>query len=63
MLPKIFQAYFTTKSAKHGTGLGLNIVMRLVKEASGALHVHSRVGTGTTFTIFLPAAGQAQLKF
>ncbi len=56
ILPKIFQPYFTTKGAKHGTGLGLNIVQRLVKEANGALHVKTRSGEGTIFTVFLPAA-------
>jgi signal transduction histidine kinase len=54
-LPKIFQPYFTTKEARNGTGLGLNIVQRLVKEAKGALHVHTHVGEGTTFTVYLPA--------
>ena len=48
VLPKIFQPYFTTKPAKQGTGLGLNIVHRLVKEAKGALHVHTKLGEGTT---------------
>jgi two-component system sensor histidine kinase/response regulator len=62
VLPKIFQPYFTTKGPKQGTGLGLNIVQRLVKEAKGALHVRTRVGEGTTFTVYLaavalPAAG------
>jgi signal transduction histidine kinase len=33
----------------------LNIVQRLVKEARGALHVHTKVGEGTTFTVYLPA--------
>src|SRR5207244_7240386 len=56
ILPKIFQPYFTTKGPKQGTGLGLNIVQRLIKEAKGALHVHTRVGEGTRFTISLPAA-------
>lgn len=55
ILPKIFQPYFTTKSARHGTGLGLNIVQRLIKEAKGALHVRTRLGEGTTFTVYLPA--------
>ena len=41
ILPKIFQPYFSTKGARHGTGLGLNIVQRLIKEARGALHVHT----------------------
>jgi signal transduction histidine kinase len=56
VLPKIFQPYFTTKSARHGTGLGLNIVQRLVKEAKGALRVQTRVGEGTTFTVYVRAA-------
>ncbi len=55
VLPRIFQAYFTTKPARQGTGLGLNIVQRLVKEARGALHVHTCVGEGTTFTVYIPA--------
>jgi len=56
VLPKIFQPYFTTKGPRQGTGLGLNIVQRLVKEGHGALHVHTRVGEGTTFTVYLPGA-------
>jgi two-component system cell cycle sensor histidine kinase/response regulator CckA len=55
ILPKIFQPYFSTKSARQGTGLGLNIVQRLIKEARGALHVNTQVGLGTTFTVYLPA--------
>jgi len=54
-LPKIFQPYFSTKGPREGTGLGLNIVQRLVKEAKGALHVHTQLGKGTAFTIYLPA--------
>jgi signal transduction histidine kinase len=54
-LPKIFQAYFTTKGARQGTGLGLNIVQRLIKEARGVLHVHTKVSEGTRFTVYLPA--------
>jgi two-component system, sensor histidine kinase and response regulator len=55
VLPQIFQPYFTTKTGKQGTGLGLNIVQRLIKEAKGALHVHTQAGQGTTFTVYLPA--------
>ena len=55
ILPKIFQPYFSTKGARQGTGLGLNIVQRLIKEAHGALHLHTEVGRGTTFTVYLPA--------
>ncbi|MGO8764044.1 MAG: sensor histidine kinase [Limisphaerales bacterium] len=54
VLPKIFQPYFTTKGPRQGTGLGLNIVQRLIKENAGALHVHTVLGSGTTFTVYLP---------
>jgi len=60
VLPKIFHPYFTTKGPRQGTGLGLNIVQRLIKEAGGALHVHTIIGKGTTFTIYLPAAPMAK---
>ena len=56
ILPKIFDPYFTTKSAYQGTGLGLNVVQRLIKEAKAALHVQTQIGQGTTFTIYLPTA-------
>jgi signal transduction histidine kinase len=54
VLPKVFQPYFTTKGPRQGTGLGLNIVQRLIKESNGALHVHTKVGAGTNFTVYLP---------
>src|ERR1051325_220078 len=60
ILPKIFQPYFTTKGARQGTGLGLNIVQRLIKEAAGALHVSTRVGEGTTFTVYVAGAPLAK---
>ena len=60
VLPKIFQPYFTTKGPRQGTGLGLNIVQRLIKEGHGALHVHTRVNEGTTFTVYLPGAALAK---
>jgi len=56
ILPKIFQPYFTTKGPRQGTGLGLNIVHRLVKEGKGALHVHTQAGEGSTFTVYLPGS-------
>jgi signal transduction histidine kinase len=60
VLPKIFQPYFTTKGPREGTGLGLNIVQRLIKEGNGALHCHTKPGEGTTFTIYLPGAELAK---
>jgi signal transduction histidine kinase len=60
VLPKIFQPYFSTKGPREGTGLGLNIVQRFVKEGNGALHCHTKPGEGTTFTIYLPGAELAK---
>ena len=55
VLPKIFEPYFTTKDAREGTGLGLNIVQRFVREGGGVLHVKTAPGEGTVFTVILPA--------
>ncbi len=60
VLPKIFQPYFTTKGPREGTGLGLNIVQRLIREGNGALHCHTKPGEGTTFTVYLPGAELAK---
>jgi C4-dicarboxylate-specific signal transduction histidine kinase len=54
VLKQLFEPYFTTKPRGQGNGLGLCIVQRLVKESHGALRVHSSVGKGTTFTVYLP---------
>ena len=61
VFPKIFETGFTTKSAQHGTGLGLNIVQRLVKEAGGAIHLYTKAGEGTTFTVYLRATPLAEI--
>jgi len=55
VLSRLFEPYFTTKPRGQGTGLGLCIVQRLVLESHGALHIHSIVGKGTTFTVYIPA--------
>ncbi len=60
VMPKIFEPYFTTQPRSQGTGLGLCIVHRLLKESRGAIHIHSKVGQGTVFTIYLPAHPSGQ---
>ena len=55
VIESIFEPFFTTKAANEGTGLGLSIVARLVKQAHGAIHLKTKVGEGTTFTVFLSA--------
>jgi len=52
LLTKIFEPYFTTK--KNGTGLGLTITYKIVKEHSGDISLESKEGKGSTFTIHLP---------
>ena len=49
---KIFEPYFTTKA--NGTGLGMTMVYKIVKEFSGDIHVESQEGKGTVFTMVFP---------
>lgn len=51
-LSKIFEPYYTTKA--NGTGLGMTMVYKIIKEFSGEIHVNSQVDEGTEFTIILP---------
>ena len=55
VLPRIFEPFFSTKHSLHGTGLGLAQVKDLVAEHDGTVEVASKVGIGTTFTVWLPA--------
>ena len=51
---KIFDPFFTTK--KHGTGLGLATVLKIVRQHGGQLELATEVGVGTAFTVYLPKA-------
>ena len=54
----IFEPFYTTK--KKGTGLGLMIVQRIVRQHGGHIELESRVGLGTTFRIWLPRRERQQ---
>ena len=53
IIPKIFQPFFTTKSAGEGSGLGLDIVRKILEKHEGTIAVESVPGQ-TTFTVSLP---------
>ncbi len=51
---KIFDAFFTTKPTGEGSGLGLDIVNKIINKHNGRIELWSEVGVGSTFTVFLP---------
>ena len=66
-LPRIFDAFFTTKagpdaSGKGGTGLGLSTCRDIIEAHHGRIRVDSTVGKGTAFTLKLPTAAKATGK-
>jgi PAS domain S-box-containing protein len=55
VLPRIFDPFYTTKELGKGTGLGLSIAHDAICRAGGFTEVESKVGSGTTFHVHLPA--------
>jgi signal transduction histidine kinase len=55
VLDKIFQPFFTTRSAGGGTGLGLSLSYDIItKEHGGEIRVESKEGDGAEFIVYLP---------
>jgi two-component system, NtrC family, sensor kinase len=55
ILPRVFDPFFTTKGAGKGTGLGLSQVYGFAKQSGGTAVIRSKLGQGTTVSIYLPA--------
>lgn len=56
-VPRIFDPFWTTKRRGHGTGLGLAVVEKVVRNHSASIEVTSHVGAGTTFRLRWPLHG------
>ncbi len=55
-LAKIFEPFYTTKAPGHGTGLGLPVCQRIIKQHGGRILVDSHPDRGTRFTVILPVS-------
>ena len=56
--PRIFEPFFSTKSAAKGTGLGLAVSYGIVTRHGGTIEVESAIGIGSIFTVLLPVEGR-----
>ncbi len=55
---KIFEPYFTTR--EFGSGLGLTLTYKIIKEHAGDIEVTSKLGSGTIFSVYIPVSPRAR---
>lgn len=54
VIAHVFEPFYTTKPIGQGTGLGLSMIFGFAQQSGGQVHIHSRVGEGTSVSLFLP---------
>ena len=54
VVERVFEPFFTTKPVGKGTGLGLSQIFALVRQLGGGIAIDTKVGSGTTVTLYLP---------
>ena len=59
-LDKLFDPFFTTKEIGQGTGLGLSVSLGIIERHRGTIRVQSKLGHGSTFTIWLPVEDKSE---
>src|ERR1700704_5776992 len=62
VLAHAFEPYFTTKETGKGTGIGLSMVQGMAAQLGGAVTINSRIGSGTSVSVFLPRASQVAVS-
>ncbi|MDX8396965.1 MAG: ATP-binding protein [Mariprofundaceae bacterium] len=59
VIQRIFEPFYSTKPTGQGTGLGLSICYGIIQDHGGNLDVHSELGKGATFSIWLPTSEES----
>jgi CheY-like chemotaxis protein len=59
LIERIFEPFYSTKSPEKGTGLGLSTTIGIVRSHGGFVRVHSELGKGSMFSVFIPVTQES----